>query len=132
MELMFRRHHTQIVTAPVASTALQNGQLVSRIFTDQLGQQFRLTFFVSIVNGEVRGRLVSAQPISSSAAQANVSRIALTGDSVSSPDQIFCLPIFCTKKEVETSYVPSYAPIVSPYRELYFFMSQPTRAPSGK
>lgn len=104
--------------------APQHGQFLSRIFTDLSGQQFRLTFFVTIVNGEPRGHLVSAQPISTPA------HLRLSGSCASS--QGFCLPIACPKNEVETAYIPSYTPIVSPYTELFFFTSQPTRAPSYK
>jgi hypothetical protein len=99
------------------------GQFLSRIFTDQSGQQFRLTFFVTFVNGEARGHLVSAQPISMH------SHLRLAGDCAPS-SQAFCLPISAPKKELETAYIPSYTPIVSPFTELYFFTSQPTRAPS--
>lgn len=102
--------------------ALQHGQFLSRIFTDLSGQQFRLTFFVTIVAGEPRGHLVSAQPISTA------SHLRLAGSCASSEG--FCLPSACSKNEIETIYTPAYAPIVSPYTELYFFTSQPTRAPS--
>lgn len=104
-----------------------NGQFLSRIFTDASGRQFRLTFFVTIVDGEARGHLVSAQPISTS------SYLRLSGRCASSnpKGQIFCLPIACPKKEIETSYIPAYAPVVSPYFSLEFLInSQPTRAPS--
>ncbi len=105
-----------------ATLALQHGQFISRIFTDTSGQQFRLTFFVTIVAGEPRGHLVSAQPISTAA------HLRLAGSCASSEG--FCLPSVCSKKEIETTYIPSYTPVVSPYTELYFFTSQPTRAPS--
>lgn len=105
-----------------STLALQSGQFISRIFTDITGQQFRLTFFVSIVNGEAKGHLVSAQPISTSA------HLRLAG--TCSDSTIFCLPIACPQKEIETAYIPAYTPVVSPFTELFFFTSQPTRAPS--
>lgn len=111
-------------------TALQSGQFLSRIFTDQAGQQFRLTFFVTIVAGEAKGHLVSAQPLRY---RSSTSRLALPGScasSTGSTGQIFCLPVACPKKEIETIYIPAYTPIVSPFTELFFFTSQPTRAPS--
>lgn len=108
---------------------LQHGQFLSRIFTDLSGQQFRLTFFVTIVAGEPRGHLVSAQPISTSA-HLRLSGSCASSSSNASDGQIFCLPVACPKKEIETIYIPAYTPIVSPFTELFFFTSQPTRAPS--
>jgi hypothetical protein len=102
-------------------TPLNQSQFISRIFSDATGRQFRLTFFVAIVNGEVRGHLISAEPISASVAQ-------LTG-AVS--DSGFCLPIICHNKKPATTYVSSLKPIVTPYFSLEFLInSQPTRAPS--
>jgi hypothetical protein len=106
---------------PASCTALQAGSFVSRIFTDQLGQSFRLTFFVTIVDGEARGHLVSAQPV------AGNTRLALAGTCATSQ---FCLPTSCAQNATETVYIPAYAPIVSPFNTLFFFTSQPTRAPS--
>ena len=100
--------------------ALQSGQLISRVFTDQNGQSFRLTFFVTFVNGEVKGRLVSAQPISAQ----NKNRCR--------QGSVLCLPVACPKVVAETPFMPAYALVVSPFTELFFFTSQPTRAPSYK
>jgi len=106
----------------IAISGLQNqSQFMSRIFTDASGRRFRLTFLVAIVDGEVRGRLVSAEPISASVVQ-------LSG-AVS--DGYFCLPIICNNKKPATEYVSTYAPVVSPFFSLEFLInSQPTRAPS--
>ncbi|MEK7609568.1 MAG: hypothetical protein AAB470_00410 [Patescibacteria group bacterium] len=113
-------------------TALQHGQFLSRIFTDQSGQQFCLIFFVTIVVGEAHGHLVSAQPMKREGQTFTSLRLSGScASSNSSSGQIFCLPIACPKREVETIYIPAYTPIISPFTELYFFMSQPTRAPSG-
>jgi len=115
-------------------TPYSNSQFLSRIFTDANGRQFRLTFFVSVVNGELKGQLVSAQPVSVSRSVSDVTR-QLTG-SVSGNSgadaSVFCLPIVCSEKKPATEYIPAYVPIVSPYTELYFFTSQPTRAPSAR
>ncbi len=121
---LFRKQSTE-ASNPTAPLALQHGQFLSRVFTDASGQQFRLTFFVTEVDGEVRGNLVSAQPL------ARASRLALAGDCTNtSTCPVFCLPISAPKKELETAYIPAYTPIVSPFTELFFFTSQPTRAPS--
>ena len=99
-------------------------QFLSRIFTDASGRQFRLTFLVAVVNGELRGHLVSAQPVSAS----GLNTLELTG-SVS--DGSFCLPIICSDKKPDTIYTPAFAPVVSPYFSLEFLInSQPTRAPA--
>jgi hypothetical protein len=101
----------------------QNGQLVSRIFTDCTGKQFRLTFWVSVVDGEVRGSLVSAHPVTYS--YARISGEVMEGT--------FCLPVSIPKVEASTPYIPAYAPFVSPYFSLDFLItSQPTRAPSHR
>jgi hypothetical protein len=92
-------------------------QFVEKIFTDQSGRQFRLTFLVAIVDGQLKGRLVSAQPLSRGATS------VFQGATLQ-------LPISCPKNETVTEYTPAFAPIVSPYNELFFFTSQPTRAPS--
>ncbi|GEM_PF-1296827 len=123
--------HAQVYPTSTASkTALQHGQFLSRIFTDISGQQFRLTFFVTIVAGEPRGHLVSAQPISIAAHLRLSGSCASSDCSNNSGGQIFCLPVACPKKEIETIYIPAYTPIISPFTELFFFTSQPTRAPN--
>ena len=93
----------------------QGGRFIEKVFTDQNGQQFKLIFFVALVNGEVKGTRVSAQPISKSS--------FTTQDTV-------CLPISIPKNETTTEYIPAYVPVVSPFTKLFFFTSQPTRAPS--
>lgn len=97
-------------------------QFISRVFTDTSGRQFRLTFLVTLVNGEVRGQLVSAHQISPVVAR-------LSGEV--STGSILCLPIFCGGADPQTAYVPAFAPVASPYFSLEFLInSQPTRAPS--
>lgn len=101
---------------PTQNQALQNGQLVSRIFTDASGRSFRLTFFVTMIDGEARGHLVSAQEI---------------GKKTSATDQVFCLPFSCPKIVASTPYVSNISSFVSPYFSLDFLInSQPTRAPA--
>lgn len=90
-------------------------QFVEKIVTDRSGQVFKLTFLVAIVDGQLKGRLVSAQPLA---------------QSFKNTESILSLPVICPKNETITEYTPAFAPIVSPYSELFFFTSQPTRAPS--
>ena len=106
----------ELQLAPSHNQTLQNGHLVSRIFTDAAGRSFRLTFFVSIVDGEAKGRLVSAQEI---------------GQKVSTSKQVFCLPFSAPKVVASTPYVSTFSSSVSPYFSLDFLInSQPTRAPA--
>jgi hypothetical protein len=109
-------------------TPLNNSQFISRIFSDATGRQFRLTFLVAIVNGEVRGHLISAEPVSKAGSQSSIASYQLTG-AVSTGS--FCLPIICNNKKPATTYVSSLKPIATPYFSLEFLInSQPTRAPS--
>jgi hypothetical protein len=98
-------------------------QMIERVFTDLHGRQFRLVFLVSAVNGELKGRLVSAHPLPT--------RARIAGNSNIETSPVWFLPIVCAENKTETVYVPSSAAIVSPYVSLEFLMtSQPTRAPS--
>lgn len=101
-------------------TSLSRPQFISRLFSDVSGRQFRLNFFVAVVDGEVRGHLLSVEPISST--------VKLLAGEVA--DAFICLPIVCSDAQPVTAYVSPFIPVVSPYTELYFFTSQPTRAPS--
>ena len=110
--------------SPEAISAASTPQLIERIFTDQHSRRFKMTFLVAVVDGEIKGKLVSVQPLSQST-------LKLRGSSVASG--IICLPIGCSNKKGDTKYVSAFAPIVSPYVSLEFLMtSQPTRAPSFK
>ena len=100
-------------------------KFLSRIFTDPTGRQFCLTFLVTVVDGEVRGRLISAEPISPDVSASPT--LQLDGDI---DDGVLCLPTVSFKKVSGTEYKHSFVPVISPYTELYFFTSQPTRAPS--
>lgn len=114
----------ELQLAPLANTsALQNGQLLSRIFTDASGHSFRLTFFVTMVDGEAKGRLVSAQAISRSD----------LGNEAAKVGPLYCLP--CAPAPILSSFSALLSPYlqVSPYFSLDFLInSQPTRAPSAK
>jgi len=118
-------------------------QFIEKIFTDQLGQQFRLVFLVTNVDGEMKGRLVSAELISKKVGllSGRVSKVSSNNahyaEQNSGADNFniayevpICLPIICEKVEADTTYISSCKKILSPFSELFFFMSQPTRAPS--
>jgi hypothetical protein len=94
-------------------TPLSRSQFVTKILTSPTGEQFKVVFLVALVNGEVKAQVVSATPVEISQAAAPL-----------------CLP--CVKSHenfVTFTSAPKAAP--SPfYNELFFFNSQPTRAPS--
>lgn len=114
--------YNSLIVQTIMLTLYTKPQFISRVFTDVSGRQFRLTFLVTLVNGEVRGRLVSADPISPVVAR-------LSGEV--STGSIPCLPIFCDGATPQTVYAPAFAPLASPYFSLEFLInSQPTRAPS--
>lgn len=90
-------------------------QFVEKILTDGAGRRFRVVFAVSFVNGEARGRIVSAQEIQTIKGQAA---------------ETLCLPGISAQKHSE-GISSDFAPIASPYFSLDFLInSQPTRAPS--
>jgi hypothetical protein len=105
-------------------TAYKQPQILSRIFTDPSGRQFRLTFVIVMIDGELKGRLIDVQPIS----EPSFVYSQLTG---TISDDTLYLPVFNLKNTLPTKYIPAFTPIVSPYIELYFLTSQPTRAPSS-
>lgn len=91
-------------------------KLVEKIATDRAGKQFRLVFLVAIIDGEIKGRLVSAEPIDFNEDVAQC---------------VKCLPIECFRPDADTEYISGInEEILSPYNELFFFTSQPTRAPN--
>lgn len=85
-------------------------QFVTKILTSPSGEQFRVVFLVAVVNGEVKAQVVSATPV----------KVAAN----------LCLPL---QKNSENFVVStnSQKETFSPYfNSLFFFNSQPTRAPS--
>jgi hypothetical protein len=104
-------------------------RFIEKVLTDRTGRQFRVLFLVSLVNGEVRGQIVSAQPIFEGVRVASLPGRVAKATSWSK----LCLP--CTKAAAKIigSKVRSWTRVASPYySSLEFFMSQPTRAPSSK
>lgn len=87
-------------------------QFVTKILTSATGEKFRVVFLVALVNGEVKAQVVSATPISAK--------------TVTVP----CLPQALEKAPVSFAYTPSFTEKISLFNELFFFNSQPTRAPS--
>ncbi len=111
--------------------AVQNQpQFISRIFTDQSGRQFRMLFLVLVVNGEFKGRLISAERLPAPSHAQLAGKVA-TDQMMGESGGVFCLPITCNEKEPSTEYISDFAPVVSPFFSIDFLItSQPTRAPS--
>ena len=104
-------------------------RFLEKVLTDRNGRQYRVLFLVSLVNGEVRGQIVSAQPVFEEAKS-----IRLPGRTASAPSFVkLCLPAVKSAAKVTESRMSSWSRVASPYySSLEFFMSQPTRAPSFK
>lgn len=118
-------------------------RFIEKILTDRSGRQFRVLFLVSLVNGEVRGQIISAQPIFEGVKNATLpgrvakirarheARHEFANSSADSPWTKLCLPCTKTAAKIIGSKVRSWSRVASPYySSLEFFMSQPTRAPS--
>ena len=91
-------------------------QFVEKIITSPQGIDFRVVFLVYEENGAIKGKIVSATPVSSSVSLGHIEVISLPGHIFS---QVF--------EFVRSTFTKE---IVSPYTDLSFFVSQPTRAPS--
>lgn len=95
-------------------------QFIEKIIYDDFGHQFRVIFAVSYINGEVKGRIVSAEPI------------ALIRGSVSARESFTCLQCatLAGRAPIE-SHLINRKSFVSPYFSMEFLInSQPTRAPA--
>jgi hypothetical protein len=82
-------------------------QFVTKILTSPTGEQYRVVFLVALVNGEVKAQVISAECLST-----------------------LCLAEATTKSPVTFTYTPTFSEKLSLFNELFFFNSQPTRAPS--
>jgi hypothetical protein len=101
-------------------TPYSQSKFVQKILTSQSGERFRVLFYVTLVNGELKGKIISAQAVNESASQSF---------KYSQPVVTIAAPRI--KKKVNTEYVSAYAPTSSPYFSLEFLInSQPTRAPA--
>lgn len=91
-------------------TPYSRSQFVTKILTSDTGEKFQVVFLVTLVNGEVKGQIISATPIAEATS--------------------ICLPVSIKKSPVTFTYTAPSNPAVSPFNSLFFFNSQPTRAPS--
>lgn len=99
----------------VMLTPYIQSRFIEKIFTDESGRRFKLVFFVTLVNGEVKGRLISAMPVTRSFRE----------------ECVVCLPACTPEAKTEPELVSTFTSVASPYFSLeYLLSSQPTRAPS--
>ncbi len=87
------------------------------------GRLVRVQFAILEVNGALRGRIISMEPILQVAG--NVAKREARAKTL-------YLPISVQKDIYEAVISTFKKEVVSPYTALDFFMSQPTRAPSAK
>lgn len=91
-------------------TPYLRSQFVTKILTSANGEQYKVVFLVALVNGEVKAQIISAEPM-----------VKATP---------VCLPKAVVKSPATFTYVAPTTPVVSFFNELFFFNSQPTRAPA--
>jgi hypothetical protein len=103
-----------------------NSKFVTKILTNQNGESFRVVFLVGYVGGKMHAQVVSSELIVA------VGTSASTASADATATEIFQLPEPRRAAVAEFFYTPSHSPIASPLATFDFFMSQPTRAPSGK
>ena len=99
-------------------TPYLKSQFVEKILTDRHGRQFRCLFLVALVDGEVKGRLISAELLKPTSYQLQATSSKLY------------LPIL--KKKPVISQFEFLLPITSSFvpKDFSFVTSQMTRAPS--
>ena len=109
-------------------------KFVERIITSQTGERYRVLFLVTLVNGEVKAKAISAELISAPVLKlgSTDSRYSNSANFSNKSSVILSLPGASSNVVADTEYIFNYSPIVSPFTSLLFFTSQPTRAPSSK
>lgn len=90
-------------------------QLVTKLVTTTTGKQFEVVFLISIIGGKVNARIVSAHPTQAPQGDTKT-ELALPSPKLSTE-----------YAEPESIPTPFFADL---YDELFFFTSQPTRAPA--
>ena len=104
-------------------TPYLNSQFVEKTLTDRYGRQFRCLFLVVLVEGKVKGKLISAKEVSVA-----VGLLQVCSSPTATAENL--LPTIHAPKKIFTEHI--WLPIVSYFapKDFSFVMSQPTRAPS--
>ncbi len=118
--------YNNVIIGTMLTPHLQS-RFIEKVLTDRAGQQFRVLFLVTLVDGGVKAQFVSAHPIFEAAKIAGLpGRIV----KMSSWPKL-CLPAIKTATKAVETKIRSWTRVASPYYSSFdFFMSQPTRAPS--
>ncbi len=97
-------------------------QFIEKVLTDAAGRRFRVVFAVSFVDGEARGRIVSATEINTLKLAGEVQAAVVTTP--------LCLG-GSHASATSAKPVSTFARVISPYfSHDYLITAQPTRAPS--
>ena len=91
-------------------------RFVTKILTSASGEQFRVVFLVVLINGEVKAQVISAEP--------------LIKKNIFNDSSVAYLPETHKRTLVFFIYISPLKSIFSPFNSLFFFNSQPTRAPA--
>ncbi len=97
-------------------TPYSHSQFITKILTSTSGDKYKVVFLVALVDGKVNAQIVSSEFIS---------KIAHVVESAQ-----VCLPAPISRKEIFFTYAPSFKNLIFPFNSLFFYNSQPTRAPS--
>lgn len=90
----------------------QLNSIFERIIRDRNGVLVLVRFTVVEINGKFQPQIISAEAL------------------VKNEESIVFLPEGVSSKDIALDTTPSFISTLSPYINLDFFMSQPTRAPS--
>ena len=102
-------------------------QYIERIMTSQTGERYRVLFLVTLIDGEVKAKAISATRL-----EIRDLRLESPIKNCSKNQTILCLPSASAILKATISDLQSLAIRVSSFTSLLFFTSQPTRAPSRK
>lgn len=95
-------------------------QIIERILRTKTGELAKVSFLVVEYQGKVRARVIAIEPVKS-----------LGGETSCPTSSNFLIAGKCAKK-FEATLQRVFSEFVSPYFELNFLMSQPTRAPARR
>ena len=91
-------------------------RFITKILTSASGEQFQVVFLVTLINGEVKAQVISAEP--------------LIKKNIFNDSSVAYLPEAHKKAPILFTYISSLKSIFFPFNSLFFFNSQPTRAPA--
>jgi len=90
----------------------QSGQVIEKVLRTKTGVLARVKFLVMEFDGRPWFKVISVEPVAKS--------------------EVRALPVILTKCDLPKAGDVVFAEIESPFFDLTFFVSQPTRAPSNR